>query len=245
LLDNLQNVVATYGYDSYGTLMNKTGSIDQSFMFSTKQYDTETGLQYFGYRFYNPSVGRWLTRDPLGEFVGLNRYSFVDSVRKPLGVMNLYQYAQNNPINFVDPNGHFFLPGAVVGGIVGGVAGGFGAYIGGDTSVSGISAGAAVGVVGGFVGGGIGIFPGVGAAVGALAGASGAAALGGNPGAIAGATIGGAAGGAIGGLPGLGLAGVAEGAWIGGVWGSSFGYIGQNLYNMYGRQNSFLLTPCK
>jgi RHS repeat-associated protein len=89
LLDNLQNVVATYSYDSYGTLMNKTGSIDQPFMFSTKQYDTETGLQYFGYRFYNPAMGRWLTRDPLGEVGGLNLYSFVG----------------NNPVNWVDPLG--------------------------------------------------------------------------------------------------------------------------------------------
>jgi RHS repeat-associated protein len=37
------------------------------FMFSTKYYDWETGLYYYGYRYYNPSTGRWLSRDPLGE----------------------------------------------------------------------------------------------------------------------------------------------------------------------------------
>ena len=35
------------------------------FMFSTKFYDWETGLYYYGYRYYNPSTGRWLSRDPL------------------------------------------------------------------------------------------------------------------------------------------------------------------------------------
>ena len=35
------------------------------FMFSTKSYDWETGLYYYGHRYYNPSTGRWLSRDPL------------------------------------------------------------------------------------------------------------------------------------------------------------------------------------
>jgi RHS repeat-associated protein len=47
------------------------------FRFSTKYQDDETDLLYYGYRYYDPSTGRWLSRDPLGEEGGINLYSFV------------------------------------------------------------------------------------------------------------------------------------------------------------------------
>ena len=77
LLDPLQTIVAAYAYDPFGVLMKKTALIDQPYMFSTKEYDPETGLSYFGYRFYNASTGKWTTRDPLGEAGGYNLYGFV------------------------------------------------------------------------------------------------------------------------------------------------------------------------
>lgn len=62
--------------------------------FSTKPYDEKTGLSYYGYRFYVPALGRWLTRDPLGEDGGINVYGFVG----------------NDPVNTVDPDGLQALP---------------------------------------------------------------------------------------------------------------------------------------
>jgi len=47
------------------------------FRFSTKYYDAEIGLYYYGYRYYSPSMGRWLNRDPIEEQGGLNLYGFV------------------------------------------------------------------------------------------------------------------------------------------------------------------------
>jgi RHS repeat-associated protein len=47
------------------------------FGFSTKYTDTETNLVYYGFRYYNPSTGRWLNRDPIEEQGGINLYSFV------------------------------------------------------------------------------------------------------------------------------------------------------------------------
>ena len=44
--------------------------------FSTKYYDPEIGLYYYGYRFYSPTHMRWLNRDPIEEEGGLNIYSF-------------------------------------------------------------------------------------------------------------------------------------------------------------------------
>jgi len=89
LIDGTQSVVATYTYSPFGHLMAKGGSVNQPFQFSTKRYDEKTGLSYFGYRFYYPSVGRWITRDPIGFAGGINLYAFV----------------LNNPTNFVDPLG--------------------------------------------------------------------------------------------------------------------------------------------
>ena len=83
-------VAATYQYDPFGAPLAAPGSPSQPMQFSTKSYDAETGLSYYGFRFYSPHMGRWLTRDPLGENGGINVYEFVG----------------NNPVNFVDPLGY-------------------------------------------------------------------------------------------------------------------------------------------
>ncbi|MBB5354042.1 RHS repeat-associated protein, partial [Haloferula luteola] len=47
--------------------------------FSTKYQDEETGLYYYGYRYYDPVTGRWPSRDPIGERGGVNLYGFVEN----------------------------------------------------------------------------------------------------------------------------------------------------------------------
>ena len=47
-----------------------------SLRFSTKYLDPETGFYYYGFRYYDPNLGRWLTRDPIEEQGGLNLYGF-------------------------------------------------------------------------------------------------------------------------------------------------------------------------
>ncbi|MBI5101369.1 MAG: hypothetical protein HZB33_05995 [Nitrospirae bacterium] len=96
LLDPSQNVVAAYAYDPFGALITKTGTLNQPYQFSTKEYDPETGLTYYGYRFYNAAAGKWMTRDPLGE----------------RGGVNLYKAVGNNPVNFVDPFGLHWIAGS-------------------------------------------------------------------------------------------------------------------------------------
>ena len=49
------------------------------FRFSTKYQDEETAYLYYGFRFYNPTTGRWLGPDPLQEKGGLNLYAFVEN----------------------------------------------------------------------------------------------------------------------------------------------------------------------
>ncbi len=71
------NVVAEYTYDAFGKLISSSGPMADvsSFRYSTKYYDPETGLYYYGYRFYSPELMRWITRDPIGEEGGVNLYA--------------------------------------------------------------------------------------------------------------------------------------------------------------------------
>jgi RHS repeat-associated protein len=68
------SVTASYEYGAYGTIVSSSGSFAGSnpFRFSTKYLDSETGLYYYGYRYYSPELGRWVSRDPLGEEGGVN-----------------------------------------------------------------------------------------------------------------------------------------------------------------------------
>ena len=70
---------ARYEYGPYGELLRATGpvALENPYLFSTKFCDWETGFYYYGYRYYDPSTGRWLSLDPIGEMGGVNLYSFV------------------------------------------------------------------------------------------------------------------------------------------------------------------------
>jgi RHS repeat-associated protein len=78
-LDNSGSVVAHYEYDPYGNtlLANGPKAGDFSSRFSTKPQDFETGLYYYGYRYYDPLTGRWPSRDLIEERGGVNLQAFV------------------------------------------------------------------------------------------------------------------------------------------------------------------------
>lgn len=62
-----------------------------TYRFSSKEVDLRTGQYYYGYRYYEPNLQRWLNQDPIEEQGGIN----------------LYAYVGNNPINTIDPSGLF------------------------------------------------------------------------------------------------------------------------------------------
>jgi len=68
--------VEHYEYDPFGNPLKSHGSIikTNSFKFSTKYQDDDTGILYYGYRYYNPGTGKWLSKDPIGENGGINIY---------------------------------------------------------------------------------------------------------------------------------------------------------------------------
>ncbi len=87
-------VVWAAQYDSFGkAVVDMTATVTNNLRFPGQYYDEETGLHYNWNRYYDPSTGRYITTDPIG-FEGED--------------VNLYRYAQSNPINFADPLGLLF-----------------------------------------------------------------------------------------------------------------------------------------
>ena len=98
LVDSSQGMAATYRYDPFGNSFGSSGPLASAnvYQFSSKELHRLSGMYYFLYRFYDPSVRRWPNRDPGDEEGGLN----------------LYEFAANAPVSFLDPDGRkpFLLP---------------------------------------------------------------------------------------------------------------------------------------
>ena len=92
-----------YNYDAFGNLLDKSGRTINHYRYTGEQFDANSGFYYLRARYMNPQVGRFVTMD---EFAGLNRDPY--SLHK-------YLYANANPVNMIDPSGHFSLPGMLAG----------------------------------------------------------------------------------------------------------------------------------
>jgi RHS repeat-associated protein len=92
LVVNTQNgqVAQRLDYDAWGLVTQDTNPGFQPFGFAGGLYDAQTGLVRFGARDYDPVVGRWTSKDPIG-FEG--------------GDGNLYAYVINDPVNLSDVEG--------------------------------------------------------------------------------------------------------------------------------------------
>lgn len=73
----------------------QSGVYDNPYKFSARELDQETGLYYYGARYYNPRISIWYGVDLLAE-----KYPS----------WSPYAYCGNNPINYIDPDGNFRLP---------------------------------------------------------------------------------------------------------------------------------------
>jgi RHS repeat-associated protein len=76
-----QTIAAKYEYDPYGNILSQSGplAIVNLYRFSSKEYHQPSGLIYYLYRYYEPTLQRWITRDPIGEKGGVNLYEFVSN----------------------------------------------------------------------------------------------------------------------------------------------------------------------
>jgi RHS repeat-associated protein len=70
LTDANENVVTTYHYDAFGTILQETGSINNPYRFTGREWDVESGLYYYRIKYYLTELGRFNTMDPLGMSTG-------------------------------------------------------------------------------------------------------------------------------------------------------------------------------
>lgn len=112
--DQLQNIigitdingkiVVKYSYDAWGALKNIEDTSSSGigklnpFRFKGYYYDNESSMYYCKTRYYVPQWGRWLSADSI-------EYLNPESINK----LNLYTYANNNPVIYYDPDGHMAL----------------------------------------------------------------------------------------------------------------------------------------
>ena len=91
-ITNIRGDVTQYiAYIPFGeTFAGQHSAWDSPYKFNAKELDSETGLYYYGARYYDPKVSVWLGVDPLTEI-----YSGISP----------YAYCQNNPVIFIDPDG--------------------------------------------------------------------------------------------------------------------------------------------
>lgn len=93
ITDASGNQSALLEFDPYGSTVTHTGSANPKHKFTGQEEDSSTRLYYYGARYYDPQLGRFITADP--------------TVQHPTDPQdfNRYAYARNNPIRFTDPTG--------------------------------------------------------------------------------------------------------------------------------------------
>lgn len=94
LVGSNQLLLAKYIYDPFGNVVTARGPLadENKYRFSSKEVHSSSGLYYYGYRFFDPRLQRWLNQDPIAE----------------AGGRNLYTFSGNDPVDLVDRDGHIF-----------------------------------------------------------------------------------------------------------------------------------------
>jgi RHS repeat-associated protein len=141
MTDRAGDEVQRYGYGAFGTetYQNNTSAFEVSNRYTGQTLDEDTGLYYYGARYYDPELGRFIQADTI-----------VPSPANPQ-TLNRYAYCGNNPMKYVDPTGHIFgIDDAIMIGVA------VGAALGGASSAAqggNIGMGILTGAIGGLFGG--------------------------------------------------------------------------------------------
>src|SRR5271169_5632988 len=100
MTDSSGAVVWSAYYKPFGAATVTLSTITNNLRFPGQYFDAETGLNYNYFRDYNPVIGRYIEKDPIGLRGGIS----------------LYRYVRNNPVNQIDPSGNFdWVPVIVIG----------------------------------------------------------------------------------------------------------------------------------
>jgi RHS repeat-associated protein len=101
MTDTGGGIVWSATYLPYGQLYSETGTATNHYKFTGKVRDSETGLDYFGARYYGSNMGRFLTPDWSAAPTPVPYADLNDPQ-----TLNLYGYVRNNPTNKIDADGH-------------------------------------------------------------------------------------------------------------------------------------------
>ena len=99
LLDNNNASVVQYNYKPFGETTKsgiKADELENTYQYNAESTDAITGLQYLRARYYDSEAGRFISQD-----------TYLGDITDPL-TRNLYLYTNNDPVNYVDPSGHFW-----------------------------------------------------------------------------------------------------------------------------------------
>jgi RHS repeat-associated protein len=108
LTDSTGSVTVSYTYDSFGNLIDSTGTSDNTYGFTgEQQFEEADNLVFLRARYYDPKIGRFISRDPIleptqrGGYIG---WPLLYLISRPQS-LHPYVYANNNPIMYKDPSG--------------------------------------------------------------------------------------------------------------------------------------------
>jgi RHS repeat-associated protein len=87
ITDSSGNIVWDGDYEAFGSVVRSNGSIRFDASYTGKEFDVDTGLYYFNARWYDPTLGRFISEDPARDGD------------------NWFAYVGNNPMSHIDPNG--------------------------------------------------------------------------------------------------------------------------------------------
>ncbi|WP_028592988.1 RHS repeat-associated core domain-containing protein [Paenibacillus assamensis] len=94
IVDEAGKKLNEYRYDIWGLPLEEKETVPNILKYSGEYWDKTTGLQYLRARWYDPSMGRFISED-----------TYEGELNSPLS-LNLYTYVENNPLKFIDPSGH-------------------------------------------------------------------------------------------------------------------------------------------
>jgi RHS repeat-associated protein len=95
LTDASGNVTDTYAYTAFGETLSHSGASVNPYRYTDQQFDALTGLYSLRARYYDPALGRFLSRDPAEPLLTAPHE------------LNRYVYVADNPLNAADPSGRF------------------------------------------------------------------------------------------------------------------------------------------
>ena len=116
ITDEIGRGVEFIEYYPFGYTATDTDAELSDYKFNDKRLDDDLRLYFYGNRFYNPQIGRFVSPDPLQNDIpsiasaGMNNSQY----------LNAYAYANNNPVKYIDPDGQIaFLAAMAIAAVVG------------------------------------------------------------------------------------------------------------------------------